>query len=121
MPWKKIGRREMNHSEEEFIQMVQNDYSGHVKVEILFDVRNEKRLGGSGMTDLLPAPKKAALGVHCDIAPGRLRSAESLGYRRMFKSDRQPCRAQMTGSSNVKSNEPRTQYGSLCSLSRASL
>ena len=35
----------MNHSEEEFIQMVQDDYSGHVKVEILFDVRNEKRLG----------------------------------------------------------------------------
>jgi hypothetical protein len=35
----------MNHSEEEFIQMVQDDYSGHVKVEVLFDVRNEKRLG----------------------------------------------------------------------------
>jgi hypothetical protein len=36
----------MNHSEEEeFIQMVRDDYSGHVKVEILFDVRNEKRLG----------------------------------------------------------------------------
>jgi hypothetical protein len=41
----KIWRREMNHAEEEFIQMVQDDYSGHVKVEILFDVRNEKRLG----------------------------------------------------------------------------
>ena len=35
----------MNHPEEEFIQMVQEDYSGYVKVEILFDVRNEKRLG----------------------------------------------------------------------------
>ena len=35
----------MNHSEEEFIHMVQGDYSGHVKVKILFDVRNEKRLG----------------------------------------------------------------------------
>ena len=35
----------MNHSEEEFIQMVQDDYSGQVKVEILFDMRNEKRLG----------------------------------------------------------------------------
>lgn len=34
----------MNRSEEEFIQMVQEDYSGHVKVEILFDLRNEKRL-----------------------------------------------------------------------------
>jgi hypothetical protein len=38
-------RKEMNHAEEEFIQMVQDDYSGHVKVEILFDLRNEKRLG----------------------------------------------------------------------------
>jgi hypothetical protein len=45
MPSKKIWRREMDHSEEEFIQMVQDDYSGHVKVEILFDLRNEKRLG----------------------------------------------------------------------------
>ena len=35
----------MNDSEDEFIQMVQDDYSGHVKVEILFDLRNEKRLG----------------------------------------------------------------------------
>jgi len=34
----------MNHSQEEFIHMVQDDYSGYVKVEILFDVRNEKRL-----------------------------------------------------------------------------
>ena len=34
----------MNHAEEEFIQMVQNDYSGNVKIEVLFDVRNEKRL-----------------------------------------------------------------------------
>ncbi|MGA3327168.1 MAG: hypothetical protein ABSF45_22110 [Terriglobia bacterium] len=34
----------MNQAEEEFIQMVQNDYSGHVKIEVLFDVRNEKRL-----------------------------------------------------------------------------
>jgi hypothetical protein len=41
----KIWRREMNHAEEEFIQMVQDDYSGHVKVEVLFDLRNEKRLG----------------------------------------------------------------------------
>jgi len=45
MPWKKIWRRERNHSEEEFIHMVQDDYSGHVKVEILFDVRNGKWLG----------------------------------------------------------------------------
>jgi len=35
----------MYHSEEEFIQMVQDDYSGLVKVEILFDLRNDKRLG----------------------------------------------------------------------------
>ena len=34
----------MNRSEEEFIQMVQDDYSGYVKVEILFDLRNENRL-----------------------------------------------------------------------------
>jgi hypothetical protein len=43
--WEKTWRREMSHSEEEeFIQMVRDDYSGHVKVEILFDVRKEKRL-----------------------------------------------------------------------------
>lgn len=34
----------MNHAEEEFVQMVQDDYSGLVKVEILFEMRNEKRL-----------------------------------------------------------------------------
>ena len=39
----------MNDSEEEFIQMVRDDYSGHVKVAVLFDLRNDKRqefLGG---------------------------------------------------------------------------
>jgi hypothetical protein len=41
----KIWRRKMNHAEEEFIQMVQNDYGGLVKIAVLFDVRNEKRLG----------------------------------------------------------------------------
>jgi hypothetical protein len=35
----------MNNLEEEFIHMVQDDYSGQVKVEILFDMRNERRLG----------------------------------------------------------------------------
>jgi hypothetical protein len=32
----------MNDSEEEFIHMVQDDYSGHVKVEMLFDISEGK-------------------------------------------------------------------------------
>ena len=32
----------MNQSEEEFIHIVQDDYSGHVKVEMLFDISEGK-------------------------------------------------------------------------------
>jgi hypothetical protein len=102
--WKKIWRREMNHSEEgEFIQMVRDDYSGHVKVEILFDLRSEKRLGflegrcAVSIKLLLGKPKiigwsleypveLPAFGIYDPNHDGKMRSI--FGFRDDFKLSR---------------------------------